>query len=208
MDFDQEKARWRKTQRCSTVIHRRRFLRISLVSMSTCKSATYSLVANTADHSRYRRTLAHAFSDQALRSQESLLNIYFDLFIKKLDEYIDGPLNGKIDIMSVYNQATFDIVGDLAFGEPFHALEAGKYHPWMATVFKSLKLLRWFRVGANYPIVLKAFGVMAKLVPSVRESQKTNLEYTADKVGRRLNTKTDRKDFTSYVSVAEPIDHH
>jgi Cytochrome P450 len=163
------------------------------------------VVANDADHARYRRTLAHAFSDQALRSQESILNIYFNLLIQKLNGYIDGPQNGKLDMMSIYNQTTFDIIGDLAFGEPFYALEAGKYHPWIANVFKSMKLTRWFRVGGRYPLILRLFKTAAQLMPVVRQSRQTLTDYTTEKVKKRLKTDTDRKDFTSYVRFPQRI---
>jgi cytochrome P450 len=166
------------------------------------------IVANDTDHTRYRRTLAHAFSDQALRSQESILNVYFNLLIQKLNGYIDGLQHGKVDMMAIYNQTTFDIIGDLAFGEPFYALEGGKYHPWIANVFKSLKLSRWLRVGGRYPLILRLFKTSAQLMPIVRKSRQTHTDYTTEKVKRRLNTNTDRKDFMSYVRFPECIATH
>jgi cytochrome P450 len=38
------------------------------------------------DHSRYRKSLAHAFSEKALRDQEPLIGKYVDLLIEKLKE--------------------------------------------------------------------------------------------------------------------------
>lgn len=37
------------------------------------------------------------------------------------------------------NFLTSDIVGDLAFGAPFGCLEGSEYHPWVATIFHSIK---------------------------------------------------------------------
>lgn len=44
------------------------------------------IIANDEDHTRFRRVLAHAFSDQALRGQEVLLHRYTDLCIDRLKE--------------------------------------------------------------------------------------------------------------------------
>lgn len=81
-----------------------------------------AIAANDVDHTRQRRLLNHAFSEAALREQEPLMNKYFDLLIQKLYEKIDGPTNGKVNIMRWFNFITFDMIGDLCFGEDFGAL--------------------------------------------------------------------------------------
>ena len=46
-----------------------------------------------------RKLLSHAFSDSALREQEPLMTHYFDLLVEKLKQQIEGPSQGKVDIM-------------------------------------------------------------------------------------------------------------
>lgn len=59
------------------------------------------------DHARFRRTLSHAFSEQALRLQEDLIKGYLDILIKSLREEAEA---GKvIDATMWYNLTTFDI---------------------------------------------------------------------------------------------------
>lgn len=72
--------------------------------------------SNDADHSRMRRLLANAFSESALREQESLLANYFNLLVSKLKEKIRGPSNGVVDIVRWYNFTTFDTVGRSSSG--------------------------------------------------------------------------------------------
>ncbi|KAH8782261.1 hypothetical protein F5882DRAFT_428910 [Hyaloscypha sp. PMI_1271] len=67
----------------------------------------------------------HAFSPRVLSAQESLTHSYGNLLITR---------RAKIDIAAWLNFTTFDLFGDLTFGEPFHALESGTYHPWMAAI--------------------------------------------------------------------------
>ena len=63
-------------------------------------------VSDDADHSRIRKLLAHAFSDAALREQEPLINDYFELLIQKLQEEVDGPNKGHVDMVRWYNFTT------------------------------------------------------------------------------------------------------
>lgn len=48
------------------------------------------------EHSRHRRILAHAFSDKALREQESLIQQHVNLLIFRLKEQCEGPDHGRV----------------------------------------------------------------------------------------------------------------
>jgi cytochrome P450 len=69
-----------------------------------------------------RRQLAHAFSAKALKEQTDVVLQYADLWIQQLAKV--GQQD--VDIVPWYNWLTFDIIGDLAFGEPFGAIEEGE----------------------------------------------------------------------------------
>lgn len=49
---------------------------------------------------------------------------YFDLLIQRLHENADKP----VDLVKWYNFTTFDIIGDLTFGESFDCLETSTLH--------------------------------------------------------------------------------
>jgi cytochrome P450 len=74
-------------------------------------------------HTRIRNALIPGFTDRALRAQEPILLQYIDLLIERLREKVgvgteaneDGVV---IDILPWLNFTTFDIFGDLGFGEP------------------------------------------------------------------------------------------
>jgi hypothetical protein len=67
-----------------------------------------------------RGNLNHGFSDKGLRDQEPRVMKYVGLLIERLrDHSKDGP----VDISTWYNFTTFDIMGELAFGESFSVLE-------------------------------------------------------------------------------------
>jgi len=87
--------------------------------------STDMLVADERNHARQRRTLSHAFSVKALKGQEELITEFVDLFIHKVRETTE---DGKkpIDINKWYNYLTFDVIGELAFGQTFGCMATGK----------------------------------------------------------------------------------
>lgn len=80
------------------------------------------LDADDNGHRRMRRLQNPAFSDKALRAQERVLRGYTDLLIHKLHGLSLDPEQKAVDLVAWYSFTTFDIIGDLAFGEPFYCL--------------------------------------------------------------------------------------
>ncbi|KAJ5861281.1 uncharacterized protein N7529_008591 [Penicillium soppii] len=156
---------------------------------------THMINANEADHTRQKKLLTHAFSEKSLREQESLVMSYIDLFIRQLQTSANAkqPLN----LEEWLNFLTFDIIGDLAFGEPFGCLEESEYHPWVATIFKSIKTGAFLRAFSIYPL----FVLLIRKAMPKRLIQKRLAHYqmSKDKVTKRLQTNTTRPDFTSYI---------
>lgn len=152
-----------------------------------------------ADHSRMRKLLAHAFSERALREQESLITSYIDLLISNLHDQIRGPTQGTVNLVKWYNFTTFDIIGDLSFGESFHCLESGEYHPWIAVIFKAIRFGTILHAARHYPPLTE---MLALLLPShLAEQRKKRSIFNKTKVDTRLKlgTSVDRPDFMSYV---------
>ena len=81
-------------------------------------------MANDADHARQRRALSHAFSTKALLEQEYIVKAYTDVFSKKMCEFADE--GQVVDLVDWFAYTTFDIIGDMALGEPFGCLTNGK----------------------------------------------------------------------------------
>ncbi|TGO65481.1 hypothetical protein BCON_0002g00650 [Botryotinia convoluta] len=155
--------------------------------------------SNDVDHARIRRALSHTFSEEKLREQEPLMNVYFDLLIQKLYEQIDSPSNGKVNIVRFFNFTTFDLIGDLCFSESFNALRTQEYNSWIANIFKGLRFARLFRVMRAYPLVGMPILAMLALFPGLQKARQRHIQYTQDKTARRLDTVTDRRDFMSYI---------
>ena len=85
-------------------------------------------VQDPAEHAKIRKMIAPAFSDRSLRDQTPFISDVSDRLINEIEKRIGQA----IDLGEWLTMATFDTITDLALGENFHSLEAGKMHPWAA----------------------------------------------------------------------------
>ena len=145
-----------------------------------------------ATHSRFRRLLSHAFSARALEDQQPVIVSYVDLLIQHLHENISKPQ----DMVAWLNWTTFDVIGDLTFGEPFDCLKNERYHPWVDTILG----------GINGGVAISAtarYGLSSLLIWLIPKSMTEKFDlmhaYTREKVARRLQKGTDRPDFMSQL---------
>lgn len=156
------------------------------------------LTANNADHSRMRRLLSHAFSEKALREQEGLIKVHVQTLIDGIKKQIAGPAKGKINIVDWYHWATFDIIGDLAFGEPFNCLQDAKWTPWVAKLVQGLKAVALISVATRFLLLERLLRLYISRTNLVKDSiEHGRLSHA--KVERRLKFGNDRPDFMSYV---------
>ena len=158
-------------------------------------------IKDDAEHARVRALISPAFSERAVREQESLVMNFVDLLIQRLKTQIEGPTGGEVDLVRWYNFATFDIIGDLSLGQSFDSLKAGKYHVWITNIFGGMKNLVWIQIVQAYPMLEAIMTFFVRLFPSALEGQRVHREYTQLAVQKRLATKTDRKDFISFFSL-------
>ena len=70
-----------------------------------------------------KRKLSHGFSVKALSEQEGIVHKYVNKLIKQINVHAAGPKGDEM--VKWYNFFTFDLIGDLAFGEPFGSLNDG-----------------------------------------------------------------------------------
>ncbi|CAI0643456.1 unnamed protein product [Colletotrichum noveboracense] len=136
------------------------------------------------EHALLRRSISHGFSERSLRDQQPLIMQYVNLFIQRLHE--NCAKGEPIDLMAWYNFTTFDIIGDLAFGEPFGCLERSDYHPWIRTISISARLGTVVQIANHYPW-LKKLMLNLLATKSARAIRGKNLNNAREKVQRRMD---------------------
>ncbi|KAJ5622389.1 hypothetical protein N7528_005621 [Penicillium herquei] len=149
-------------------------------------------------HARQRRLLSHAFSDNALRGQEDLIRGYVDTLIKKLRAEVDRKeTRSVVDIKNWMNYTTFDITGDLMFGESFDCLKDSQLHPWIGLIFNSIKALSIVGAAQQFPFLRVLLNVF--IPRDVVRKAREHFDLAADRVDRRLNANITRPDFMSAI---------
>ncbi|KAL0778980.1 hypothetical protein CaCOL14_003464 [Colletotrichum acutatum] len=159
------------------------------------------LTADDAGHKRMRRLQNPAFSDKALKAQESVITGYLKLLIHKLHgQASSGSAESAavVDMNSWYNFTTFDIIGDLAFGEPFYCLRDAKWHWWLHAVFDIFQAGTYLRAARRFPSPLSEMLLL--LIPRrLIKTRVAQFQFGVERVNRRLEQETDRPDFMYYI---------
>ncbi|XP_014554304.1 hypothetical protein COCVIDRAFT_105299 [Bipolaris victoriae FI3] len=155
------------------------------------------LSARNEHHASIRRLLAPAFSDTALKQQEPIVRGYVDLLISKLLKRANGP---PVNIGNYFQFTTFDIAGDLMYGESFGCLEREEYHTWLKVMTAFFKRLM---IGASLVSLVPAIRpLLPYIIPKrVQEQTRQRFAFTVEKVGQRLamGESTNRADFMTYM---------
>lgn len=148
------------------------------------------------EHGRIRKIFSNAFSHKALVEQEPLIRRYTDMLVSKTKEAIAASTK-TFDLVQLYNFTTFDIMGDLTFGEPLHLLENNEYSPWVDSVFGGFKAGDISRITLEYPLLRAIWKlVMPRSLVAMR---KAHFQYSVDRVNRRLSSSSTKPDIWSLV---------
>ena len=148
--------------------------------------------AEEKDHGRMRRLLANGFTSTAMLEQEPSIKEHVELLIQRFREKTE---NGKadVDVFEWFAYCTFDIIGDLTFGESFGCLRESMMHPWLAWVFANVKLLHTLVLCNRIPFFFIFLPILEtwRLYRSAGSFDKS-VEGLIDK---RLARETERPDF-------------
>ncbi|KAL5341380.1 cytochrome P450 [Aspergillus crustosus] len=138
--------------------------------------------SNGEDHTRVRRKLMISFSDQALASQEHVIQQYVS---KMIDRVRQTTATGEsVNIADWLNWFAFDLIGELGFSESFDQLEKGKSHSWIVVISAHVKSIA-IAMSLNYYPTIK--WLLPRIAPGT--FSRLLLQFVAptrDKVHRRL----------------------
>lgn len=136
------------------------------------------------DHRAHRRIYASAFSDKALRLQEPLILGYVNSLLRIVKNHATGNSPVTFDICKLLNCTTFDVMADLAFGEPLGLLDQSELTPWVKAIFANVQRLSISRLTREY----KSLGFLIKMLTpkSVLEGAYTHYNHSYERVEKRL----------------------
>ncbi|KAI1830212.1 hypothetical protein DTO006G1_8639 [Penicillium roqueforti] len=141
-------------------------------------------------HGRLRRQMAHGFSEKAMREQEPMIRGYADMLLDRLHEFCES--GSPVILSDWYNYTTFDIIGDLAFGEPFGCLQGSNLDGWIKGIFDAGRLGIILQALSFYPLVKRT---LLSMVPaSMQEAHEKHKQLTEQKMMRRIEKEEGRPD--------------
>ncbi|KAF2460302.1 benzoate 4-monooxygenase cytochrome P450 [Lineolata rhizophorae] len=156
------------------------------------------ITAGDEAHARMRRIFNNAFSDRALKLHEPMFKKYASLLTTKLRENVDKDANHKLDMVSWLNFTTFDVMGDLVFGETFHQLETATYSEWVRLIFDGIYAVTMNRV-IRHLVPTVHWIVNRLLLRKLAAKREQHFGYASERVRRRLAAKDQKADIWSLV---------
>ena len=94
-------------------------------------------MADHDNHARQRKALSHGFSKKALWDQEEIVQAFVTKLMDNIHRF--AKRRDVFDIVKWFNFITFDVIGDLSFGESFGCLDRGDFHFWTTLIFDAVK---------------------------------------------------------------------
>ncbi|PMD33124.1 cytochrome P450 [Hyaloscypha variabilis F] len=153
---------------------------------------------NVEEHAQAKKVLSHAFSPKSLLEQEDIVLKYADMLMVAIrEESAKGPLN----LNDCYNWVTFDVLGELAFGEPFGSVSARQTDEWISTILQMVVFIAWdSALYKLHPIFSDFYSYF--IPPSIRKATANHVFQSKAKILSRLEKgerRDGRKDFCSYI---------
>ncbi|KIL86958.1 hypothetical protein FAVG1_09511 [Fusarium avenaceum] len=139
-------------------------------------------------HASRRKTWDRAFTAKAVRDYEPRVVNCTKLLTDQIDKTIGEPLN----ISMWFNFFTFDIVGDLAFGNSFNMLRDGIKHKFLEEAHVSATLMGMFRRTLWLMPIFKG-------TPLLNNQWQSFQAWLRDTVENRRKNKPSRPDVFSWI---------
>ncbi|KAF4628703.1 hypothetical protein G7Y89_g9455 [Cudoniella acicularis] len=154
------------------------------------------------NHARFRKSIERGFTESSLRAQEPIIQKYGEMLISRLKKLVAKKKNENgvvVDVNRWYAFTTFDVIGDLGFGESFGCLESNDYPPWVLMLFNSLRAQTLAVSLRFYPSI--DWLLKLAIPKSVMEKEKQHREWSMKKLDRRLNIEKERPDIVSLIKM-------
>ncbi|KAI5820531.1 cytochrome P450 [Pyronema omphalodes] len=113
-------------------------------------------------HARKRKLLAPIFSKQAVRDFEKLLIATFDKFTRIVQ--IEGSKPEGIDMSEWMHKLMYDLMADLAFGEPSGVMDTGGDSYWVNLVNNNINVTAFVEAANRF---VKVDFLLKYMVPKI-----------------------------------------
>ncbi|CAK7207444.1 hypothetical protein SEUCBS139899_010254 [Sporothrix eucalyptigena] len=146
------------------------------------------------EHAQMRKMMSHAFSSKALLDQEDVIQHYANGLV---DAIYERCTRGPMNLVDFFNWTTFDILGEMAFGESFGSLKNRQTDSWIAIVLDSVKFTAWGVAILKLPLLVHFEKYI--FPKHVLAAGHTHAIQSKNKILKRAEMHPERPDFASYI---------
>ncbi|CZT02785.1 hypothetical protein WAI453_012092 [Rhynchosporium graminicola] len=154
-------------------------------------------------HRSMRRALGHAFSEQAVREQEGIVQKQVEML---MDQLTRRAKSGEVvDVVKWMNYLFFDIIGELTFAKSFASVETGTEHPFIQNFYETTLGDAYSRFLTTYPYLAIPFGILLgrkqvnKAIALGAENREMIAEMTRSRLELGEEPASGQRDFTTYM---------
>lgn len=141
--------------------------------------------------------MSHGFSNAAIKEQAPLIDKYVEKLFAQFRK--DAELQKPTDMLKWFNFTTFDIIGDLVFGESFSCLDNGESEA-VDGIFNTIKVNSRIYVLLKMPWLSWARGLLiSKEETQMRNEQKKMSKEKAEQRVALGPTPDGRTDIMTYI---------
>ncbi|KND86506.1 Isotrichodermin C-15 hydroxylase [Tolypocladium ophioglossoides CBS 100239] len=161
------------------------------------------ITAHPRDHHRFRKAMMPAITSEAISREEPLIMGYVDMLVQHLRNIAQSS-DPVANVAKWYTMTTFDVFGDLCYGESFNGLASGEQHPWIKSM-SSMKLLVPLLVFPYISWLLVLLLLPAAERNSLRDHQKRSYSLTMKRIAEKDTHP--RNDFMTFMLRNRSDDH-
>jgi len=145
-----------------------------------------------------RKLVSHAFSEQALREQEPLIQQHIISLGQQFEKFAKSSTEVNLDVW--VDRLSFDILSDLTFGESFDDVKNDTSNTFIGDCYEGCKMLPVFVMKWDYAVVNWLLMLMFN-IPSIKQKMAADEAAAKDRVNKWFNSKNEnRKDFMTYIT--------
>ncbi|KAK2055849.1 putative cytochrome P450 [Colletotrichum caudatum] len=138
---------------------------LTLFSDLVLNAPTLITIGDPGIHKRLHKVIQQAFTPQALARQEPIQNFHIDMAMSEVDDCVEK--GSTMDLANTLETMFWEIIGDLAFGEPLMAGKRPTYESLKQFGKTSMPMIEALSFFLTIPGITQAIGTMRSLLASL-----------------------------------------
>ncbi|KAK7937856.1 uncharacterized protein PG986_014724 [Apiospora aurea] len=174
---------------------------LTLFSDLVLNAPTLITIPDPALHRRLHKVIEQAFTPQARAKQEPIQKLHIDMAISEMDENVER--GSVMDLADTLETMFWEIIGDLAFGEPLMSGKRPTYEALKKRGKASMPMIEALSFCLTMPGIAQALQLARGLVTAVTPSSQLSKLVPSTKLRDCIERQDGREDFLTAIMGSE-----